>query len=101
MRRHAIAAIAAVFLSAAAALWLWPPVEGGSPAFEAALWRVGAVLVVLWLAYPDLRRMPAWLLGVVPIVAVLVAARPRWFIFLVPILLVLGVLQSLRRRPPK
>jgi len=101
MRRHAIAAIAVVFLIAAAALWLWPPVEGGVPALEASLWRVGAVLVVLWLAYPDLRHMPAWLVGTVPIVVVLVAARPRWFIFLVPVLLVLGVLQSLRRRPPK
>ena len=100
MRRHAIAAIAVLLLAAAAVLWLWPPVEGGSPALEAALWRVGAVLVVLWLAYPDLDRLPAWLLGVVPVVFILIAARPRWFLYLVPIFLVLGFRQSLRRRPP-
>ncbi len=99
MRRHAIAAIAVLLLASASVLWLWPPADGGLPAIEAAFWRVGAVMVLLWLAYPDLHRLPAWILATVPGVIILVAVRPRWFLFLLPVFIIIGVLQALKRRP--
>ena len=98
MRRHAIALIVVLLLAGAIVLWLWPPIEGGYPMLEAVCWRVGAVMAVLWLAYPDVKRLPPWLFGVVPILIVLLAARPRWFIYLVPVVLVIGVLRSWKRK---
>ncbi len=97
MRRHPIGIIAVVLLCGAAVLWLWPPVEGGYPALEAAFWRVGAVMALLWLAYPDLHRLPAWLWGVLPLLFILLALRPRWFIYLIPVLLAIGILRSWKR----
>jgi hypothetical protein len=56
-------------------------------------------MTVLWLAYNDVRRMPPWLLGAIPVVIVLLAVKPRWFLFVLPILIVIGVLQWLKRKP--
>ena len=64
---------------------------------ESAFLRVGAVLAVLWLAWPDVHRLPAWLLGAVPLVIILAALRPRWVVYLVPVLVAIGVLRSLKR----
>ena len=97
MRRHATGIIAIVLLAGAAALWLWPPTGGSHPAVEAAFWRVGAVMAVLWLAWPDLHRLPAWLWGVLPFLFVLLALRPRWFIYLIPVLMAIGILRSWKR----
>jgi hypothetical protein len=96
MRRHAIAAVTVILLFGAAALWLWRPTDSGPPALEAAFWRVGMLMALVWLSYPDLKRLPAWLIAVAPVVIILVAARPRWSVYLIPPLLLIGVLRSKR-----
>ena len=81
-------------------LWIWPPEEEGYRQLaEPAFWRVGALMAVLWLAYPDVHRMPAWIWTAVPVLIVVLAVRPRWFLFAVPILIVLAILRP--RIPPR
>ncbi|MBN2021430.1 MAG: hypothetical protein JW809_01430 [Pirellulales bacterium] len=93
MRRHAIGIIAIGLLAAALGFWA----TGTHQAVEFAFLRVGAVLAVLWVAYPDLRRLPAWMLVAAPVVLTLVALRPRRFLILLPILIAVAVLRPRRR----
>ncbi|MBN1590125.1 MAG: hypothetical protein JW888_11465 [Pirellulales bacterium] len=96
MRRHAIGIIAVGLLAGAAGLWLWLPGDDHT-VLEAAFWRVGAVMAVFWLAYPDVRRLPAWALALAPLALVVVAIRPRRFVYLLPVLAAIAFLQWLKR----
>lgn len=89
MRRHVIGMIALLLLSGGVACWVqsW---GRNYPQLEAACWRVGALMAVLWLAYDEVHRLPAWLLGAVPVLLVILALRPRWFLFFLPLLLLLA-----------
>ena len=101
MRRHAIGIIALVLLAAAGVLWLWPNEDNTLLGLEAACWRVGALMGVLWVAYSDVQRIPAWILGVVPPLIVLLAWRPRLFLVVAPIILAIAILRprSPRNKP--
>ena len=91
MQRQAIGVIALVLLLAAGVLWFWP-LATGHEAVLGGLVRVGAVMAALWLAYPDVKRLPAWGLAVIPVLLVLVAVKPRWFLILAPLVIMLAVL---------
>jgi hypothetical protein len=98
MRRHAVGVLAIVLLLGAAAFWVWPP-SPGYEQWEAACWRLGAITVMLWLAYPELMRIPVWLLALVPVLAIVLARWPKWFLVLIPVLIVVAILKRpLRRR---
>ncbi|MGD0897084.1 MAG: hypothetical protein ABR915_04565 [Thermoguttaceae bacterium] len=92
MRRHILGILALLLLAAAAVLALWPG-AGGCQQFELFCWRLGTVLAVWWLAYPDLRRLPAWLLGALPVVAIVLVWRPRYVLLVIPVLVVLAILK--------
>ncbi|REJ66698.1 MAG: hypothetical protein DWQ31_13825 [Planctomycetota bacterium] len=96
MRRHALGVLALLFLAGGLLLVARPQLAGNSASFYAGVGiRVGAVLGVLWLAYPHLDFLPQALLvalvaagvvlatrrGLFPIAVVLIAAililRPR------------------------
>jgi len=98
MRRHAIGIIALGLLAAAAALAIWPHEWADNVALLGALVRVGVVMVVLWLAYPDLQRLPGWIPAVVVVLLVILAFRPRWFLIALPIVIALAIL---RPRAPR
>ena len=94
MRRHLIGIIAIALLLGGTALWLWPPsTEGWIHQFHAACWRVGALMSVLWLAYPQVHRMPAWLWAAIPALVLVLAVRPRWFLIAVPVVIALAILK--------
>lgn len=100
MRRTALGLSSAALLAAAGALWY-----SGSPneAVYSALLRAGAVLGVLWLAYDPLARLPAWILGGVPVLALLVVLTRtgKWLLLLlVPVLVVMAIVKPRRRRNP-
>ncbi len=97
MRRTAVGLIALGLLSVAGAMWLWPAI--GSAAVMAACLKVGALMVVLWLAYDELSRLPAWILAGVPVLLLLMlfTRSAKWLLFLVPILIVMAILKPRRR----
>ena len=99
MRRHAIGIIAVLLLGTAGVLWLWPIAGDGSLGLRAACLRVGVLMAVLWIAYTDVQRIPAWILGVVPVLIALVALRPRLFPYVFPIVICIAILRP--RKKPK
>ena len=88
MHRPTLAALAIVLLCAGIYLSL----AGGDDAFarslNAACWRVGGLLIAIWIAHPQLAGWPAWLYLLLLVAAVMVAIRPRLALILVPLLLV-------------
>jgi hypothetical protein len=97
MRRHILGIIALLFLLSGLAFWLCPS-TGGYEQYQAECWRTGSVLIMLWLAYPDLRRVPVWALLVVPVVVIVVLRRPRWLWTLIPALILVA---ALKPKPPR
>ncbi len=94
MRRHLIGIIAIMLLVGAVIFWIWPPTaQGWQIQLEAACWRLGALMAVLWVAYPQVYHMPAWLLAMLPLLVVVLAIRPRWFLLALPIIIALAILK--------
>ena len=98
MHRHAVGIIAVALIAGAAAMSFWPSLRENWPMFEGAFWRVGALMAVAWLAYHDVRRLPAWMLLFAPFVLLVIAFRPRWIIFLLPILVAIAILRPRKKR---
>jgi hypothetical protein len=98
MHRPTLGLIALVLLTSAVGCYLFGWASG---ALYSALWRVGLVLALLWLALPELLRVRSKLLFGVFLAVVLVAVlRPR----LLPLALVLCVVYAVlrpRRRPER
>jgi hypothetical protein len=93
MRRHAIGVIALVLLLTAAWFFIRPPNGPLEQEWQAACGRIGTVMLVIWLAYDQLRRLPVWLWWTLPVVFVTLAIRPRWLLILVPVVIVLAILR--------
>jgi hypothetical protein len=96
MRRHAIGIIAVVLLAASAALLVWQtvdPTDNWRLALMGATVRVGVLMVVVWLAYDELKRLPSWLWGTFPVLLVILAVRPRYLLIAVPIVIALAILK--------
>ena len=51
--------------------------------------RIGAVLALLWLAEPQLRRVPTWLVASLFVVLVIVMRWPRLLVAVIPLALLL------------
>jgi hypothetical protein len=92
MRRHLIGVIALLLILGAVGFWIWPPEGAWGIGAEAGCWRLAIVLSVLWLAYPDVRRLPAWFWLLLPALVLILVFRPRWFLAAVPLILLLAIL---------
>jgi hypothetical protein len=92
MRRHTIGILALLLLGVASGLWLWGA-AGDYWQVGPFCWRLGAVLGVWWLAYPDLARWPAWVLAGIPVLLIVLARWPRYVILVIPVLAVLAILR--------
>jgi hypothetical protein len=99
MRRHLLG-IAGIVLLALAAV-LFPVVDGTSQVWPAACLRIGLVLVVLWMAWPELESMSRWLARAALVVAVVAAALSKYAWIILPLLLGAWVLSMLnnKRKP--
>lgn len=97
--RLKVGLIAIVLLGAYGVLYVWP-LENAEhqPMVQGALVRIGAVMGAIWLALPDLRRMPIWLLSVTIASLALIAVRPKTAVFIIPLLVLFSVLKP---SPPK
>ena len=96
MQRPAIGIIALVLLFAGAVLYFG---VGGSQAltWAAGCLRIGMVMAVTWLAYPQLSRLPLWFFGLLLACVVAVALRPKLLIAAVVILIAAVILRP--RKP--
>ena len=93
MQRHTIGVIAILLLLGAIVFWVWPPQGAAYQQLEAACWRLGAVMVVWWIAYPQAKHLPPWLFGAIPVLIIILAVKPRWILVAIPILIALAILK--------
>ena len=91
LARLKIGIVAILFLSSGIALRIWPLPWDSNEAIMSACTRVGAVLAVLWLAFPQIDQLPAWILAAVIITLVVIAFARRPWLVLLAIPLVLAV----------
>lgn len=92
MRRNVLGILAIGFLAAGTACSFHPSLTDYAN-FGLLAMRAGLICGIAWLAWPDLRRLPEWLLFAVPIVVLVLVARPRYLLLLLPVLVVLAILK--------
>ena len=98
IRRHIMGLIGVASLLGGAALLY---VKGASDSqwsmFASICIRVGLMLVVIWLAFPQIvglaKRCPPWLMAAVGGTAIVIAARPRMILYLGPVVVAISFLQ--------
>ena len=98
MRRHLIGIIAILLFLGAIYFGIWPPQGSFQTQLEAACWRAGALAAVLWLAYGEVRRMPAWFWISLPVLVIVLAKWPKRAVWVIPIILALAVLRPKARK---
>jgi len=98
MRRHLIGIIAVLLFLGAVYYWIRPPQGSFQTQMEAACWRAGTLAAVLWLAYGEVRRMPAWFWIALPVLCVVLVRWPKQAVFAIPIIIALALLRPRVRR---
>ena len=98
MRRHLAGLISLTLLLVGGFLYFWPPEWENSAPLAASCIRIGAVLAAIWLAYPELNRLPGWLAPVCTATAIAIAVRPRLAIFIIPLAIVLLILRPRKKK---
>ncbi|MHB1035907.1 MAG: hypothetical protein ACYC35_02825 [Pirellulales bacterium] len=93
MHRPTVGIIALVLLLSGATLLVWRPESATYQVWLSACLRVGAVMALVWLAHPQLVRLPAWMLGAVLLLLPILAWKPKLFLLAVPILILLAFLR--------
>lgn len=98
MQRLAILVIALVLLVAGAGLFFWGG-SGQAVPWAAACLRVGLVMAVTCLAYPQLSRLPVWFFGLLLACVVAVAFKPKLILAAVVVLVAAAILRP--RKPAR
>lgn len=93
MRRHLIGIIALLCLVGTVAFEIRPPEGAWDTVLQGGCSRGGALAAVVWLAYPDVRRIPGWLWSMLLAVLVVVAIRPRTVLLAIPLIIILAILR--------
>jgi hypothetical protein len=104
MRRHLLGILAIALLIGAGAFYFFPPASAVGIEAKAACWRMGLLLVVWWMAWPQVIRLPRWLLLAVPLLVVVLVLRPRYFLVAIPLVVALALLMprsASRRSAPR
>ena len=65
MRRHAIGVIAIALLGVGIFFLIWPPQDSALQWLHGSSVRIGVVLLTVWLAWPEISRVPRWMYGLV------------------------------------
>jgi hypothetical protein len=93
MQRHILGIVAIVVLAVGAVTY-----GGDDAAVAGTCLRIGAVLALLWLAMPQLRDVPVWILGAVGVALLVVLRWPKLLWAVVPLAVVLWLLRPRRAR---
>lgn len=99
-QRHLIGVLGLILIGFAIRYLVVPPASEFHLMFEAACRRMGVVCILLWLAYPELKRLPSWLALTIPFVTAVAVFRPRYALVLVPLVLLILFLRPRRRFHP-
>jgi nicotinamide riboside transporter PnuC len=91
-RRAIIGILAVFFMLGAMAFAIWPPSQGFGLEWEAACWRIGPILAVLWLAYDDFKRVPWWLWLLLPVILIIIVKWPKVILLSLPFLALIALL---------
>ena len=92
--RTVIGVIAVLLLLGGGRFWWDPPERAAMQQLMSACLRLGPVLLLWWLAYPQAKSLPAWLAAAIPVLVIILAVRPRWIIIALPILIAYFVLKK-------
>ena len=85
MQRHILGILAVVVLAVGVVMQV-----RDDGAVAGTCWRIGAVLALLWLAMPQLREVPAWILGAAGLALLVVLRWPKALWALLPLAFVLA-----------
>lgn len=100
--RHQIGFLAVVTVLASVGVWIYAGSNTDVPEVQGALLKVGLTLGAVWLAYPQLSKLPIWLavITVGSILVILIFRKAA--IVLIPLLIVVWLLRPkpARRRAP-
>ncbi len=97
MRRHALGIIGTVALVVGlAAYCVADDQDGTMQAVAGSGTRIGAVLLSIWLAFPQISRVPAWMYKSGLVSALVIAIRPKAAFVILP---ALAFIWLLRPRP--
>ncbi len=92
-RRRIIGLVALALFAGAGAFQIWPPETAMQQEFYAACLRMGLLMGLWWLAYPQTVRLPVWIWVVIPASILAVALRPKLLVWVIPIVIVLAILR--------
>jgi len=93
MRRHAIGVIAIALLGVGIFFLIWPPRDSALQWLHGSSVRIGVVLLAVWLAWPEISRVPRWMYGLVTAGILIVMIQPKLVAFVVPALVVVWFLR--------
>ena len=104
-RRHLVGVVGLVFLSVGIYFYIFPPESGSVEFLQGSCVKSGLILLVTWLAFPQLDKLPIWLFASTIGALLVVAVRPRvvlavlrYGIVFIPIVVVIWCLRPKRRR---
>lgn len=97
IRRLIVGILAVVLFVAGGAVWAFVP-GGSDSVVTMTCWRLGAVLAVWWLAYPDLIRLPGWMVVIVLLTIPMVLRWPKILLVLLPALAIVAIIKPRRRK---
>jgi hypothetical protein len=92
-RKTIIGLLAITFLLGGVGCFFWPPSSGFGLEWKAACWRFAPIMAILWLAYDDLKRVPRWLLVVLPIAVIVLVRWPKLALLCLPLLAIFAMLK--------
>ncbi len=95
MHRPTLGVISLVLIIGGAILML-RPIDGDSYLGAIGV-RSGLVLGAIWVALPNIRRAPHWLLYAVAVLAAVLIVRPRLVLYALPVAAVVAIVGATSR----
>jgi hypothetical protein len=96
MHRPTLGVISLVLIIGGA-FFMLRPIDGDSYMGAISV-RAGLVLGSVWVALPNIRRAPRWLLWAVSVLAVVLIVRPRLLLYALPVAAVAALLGGTGRQ---
>jgi hypothetical protein len=100
IRRHLMGVAGLLLLITGISLSIWPLESANGVFWQGSSIKSGLTLLAAWLAFPQLQKLPGWILTSIIVFALAVAIRPRFVLALtrlawvfVPILFLIWLLR--------